>query len=117
LKINFLFAGIPVADYESALVWYARFFGRAPDTIVAENEAMWQIANVGSIYLVGDAERAGKALLTLAVDDLEELVAEFTTREVAVATIDAAPGTPKKTVVTDPEGNQFTLFENRSSDH
>ena len=115
MKINFLFAGIPVADYESALVWYARFFGRAPDTIVAENEAMWQIANVGSIYLVGDAERAGRALLTLAVDELEELVAELLERDV-VATIDATPGTPKKTVVTDPEGNQFTLFENSGSD-
>ena len=116
MKINFLFAGVPVADYESALPWYARFFGRAPDTIVAQNEAMWQIANVGSIYLVGDAQRAGRGLITLAVDDLDELVDRFAEDGISVNMLDDTPGTPKKTIVIDPEGNQFTLFENSSSD-
>jgi predicted enzyme related to lactoylglutathione lyase len=116
LKINYLFAGIAVANYDSALAWYARFFGRSPDVIVAEQEAMWHVPDIGSIYVVGDAERAGNALITLAVDDLEDLVVEFTERGLAVSMIDATPGTPKKTVVTDPEGNRFTLFENRSSD-
>jgi hypothetical protein len=40
LTINHVFAGIAVADYVSALVWYNRFFGRPPDVIVTENESM-----------------------------------------------------------------------------
>ena len=116
MKINFLFAGVPVANYDSALAWYSRFFGRAPDLILAENEATWQIANVGSIYLVGDAERAGNALLTLAVDDLEELVAHFKQQGIAARRLDSNADSPKKTVVTDLEGNQFILFENSGSD-
>ncbi|HVX29684.1 MAG TPA: VOC family protein [Nitrolancea sp.] len=116
MKINFLFAGVPVADYAAARVWYARFFGREPDYIVTENEAMWQIPNVGSIYVVGDAARAGRALVTLAVDDLEDLVARFTEQGLAMQLVDTSPDSPKRMVVTDPEGNQFTLFENSGSD-
>ena len=116
MKINFLFAGVPVADYDSALAWYSRFFGRAPDHIVAENEAMWQIANVGSIYLVGDAQRAGNSLLTLAVDDLDQLVAQFKKQGIAARLLDSNPNSPKKTVVTDLEGNQFILFESSGGD-
>jgi predicted enzyme related to lactoylglutathione lyase len=116
LKINYLFAGVPVADYDSALAWYSRFFGGAPDLIVSESEAMWQIANVGSIYLVGDAERAGKALITLAVDDLDDLVAEFKRQGITARMLNSDPDSPKKTVVTDLEGNQFILFENSSGD-
>ena len=58
MTINHVFAGIAVADYDSALAWYKRFFGRSPDVIVTENEAMWQAAETGWIYVVGDANRA-----------------------------------------------------------
>jgi predicted enzyme related to lactoylglutathione lyase len=116
MKINYLFAGVPVADYAAARVWYARFFGREPDYIVTENESMWQIAGVGSIYLVGDTARAGRALVTLAVDDLEELVIRFTELGLAMQLVDISPDSPKRMVITDPEGNQFTLFENSDGD-
>lgn len=116
LKINYLFAGVPVADYAAAHAWYVRFFGREPDLIVSENESMWQVANVGAVYLVGDAERAGRALVTLAVDDLEELVARFTEQGLAMQLVDVSPDSPKRMVVTDLDGNQFTLFENSGSD-
>src|SRR6266567_2325661 len=43
LTIKYVFAGIAVADYDSALAWYTRFFGRSPDVIVTENESMWAI--------------------------------------------------------------------------
>src|SRR5713101_8703189 len=54
LTIKHVFAGIAVADYDSALAWYTRFFGRSPDVIVTENESMWQAAGTGWIYVVGD---------------------------------------------------------------
>ena len=41
---------------------------------MTDNEAMWQVADRGWIYVVGDTNRAGNALLTLLVDDLEDLV-------------------------------------------
>src|SRR5258708_5171068 len=77
LTINHVFAGIAVADYDSALAWYKRFFGRPPDVIVTENESMWHVTDTGWIYVVGDTDRVSKTLLTLIVDDLEDLVAEL----------------------------------------
>jgi hypothetical protein len=52
MTIKYVFTGIAVADYEKALTWYKRFFGRDPDVIVTENEAMWRVADSGWIYVV-----------------------------------------------------------------
>jgi catechol 2,3-dioxygenase-like lactoylglutathione lyase family enzyme len=75
LAISHVFAGIPVADYDAALAWYERLLGRPPDVIVRDNEAMWQVTDTGWIYVVGDTNCAGNALLTLLVDDVEDHVA------------------------------------------
>jgi hypothetical protein len=83
LAINHVFASIAVADYDSALAWYERFLGRPPDVIVTDNETMWQIAETGWIYVVGDTNGTGNALLTLLVDDLEDYVAELAERGLA----------------------------------
>jgi catechol 2,3-dioxygenase-like lactoylglutathione lyase family enzyme len=77
LAISHVFAGIPVADYDAALAWYERLLGRPPDVIVTDKEAMWQVADRGWIYVVGETKRAGNALLTLLVDNLEDHVAEL----------------------------------------
>ncbi len=116
LTINHVFAGIAVADYDSALAWYKRFFGRSPDVIVTENESMWQVVHTGWIYVVGDANRAGKALLTLLVDDLEDLVAGLGERGLETSAIDTVPGLYRKAVITDPEGNMISLGEDLSTD-
>jgi hypothetical protein len=59
LTINHIFAGIAVADYDSALAWYTRFFGRPPDVIVAENESI-------SADLSNE-RRSGVLLLTMSI--------------------------------------------------
>src|SRR5260370_39118557 len=93
LTINHVFAGIAVADYDAALVWYTRFFGRSPDVIVTENESMWQVAEIGWIYLVGDTNRAGKALSTRLVNDLDDQVAQLNQRGLATSASATVPGT------------------------
>ena len=115
LTITHVFAGIAVADYDSALAWYKRFFGRSPDVIVTENKSMWQVADTAWIYVAGDANRAGKALLTLLVDDLEDHVAELGERGLETSAIDTVPGLYRKAVMTDPEGNMISLGEDLST--
>ena len=116
MTINHVFAGIAVADYDSALAWYKRFFGRSPDVIVTENESMWQVADTGWIYVVGDSSRVDKGLLTILVDDLEGYVAELGERGPAPGAIDTVPGLYRKAVITDPEGNMISLGEDLSTD-
>jgi predicted enzyme related to lactoylglutathione lyase len=115
LAINHVFTGIPVADYDAALMWYERLLGRSPDVIVKENEAMWQVAETGWIYMVGDTNRAGNALLTLLVDDLEDHVAELADRGLAPGALAMVPGVVRKAVIIDPEGNMITVGENLSA--
>jgi hypothetical protein len=90
--------------------------GRLPDVIVTDNEAMWQVADRGWIYVVGDTNRAGNALLTLLVDDLEDHVAELAERGLATGAIDTVPGVVRKAVIIDPEGNRITFGEDLSTD-
>ena len=70
-----LFAGVPVADYPAARGWYERLFGRGPDMVPNQTEVVWQVAEGGWVYVVADAERAGRALVTVIVDDLDGLLA------------------------------------------
>lgn len=105
MDIKQLFAGVPVADYTAALAWYERLMGRAPDFIPDEQEAVWQVVENGWFYIIGNPARAGKALVTLMVDDLDRLVAELEGRGVAVGPIDTQPGLYRMAEIPDPEGN------------
>jgi predicted enzyme related to lactoylglutathione lyase len=80
-----------------------------------ENEAVWRVAQTGSIYIVGDPDHAGRALLTLAVDDLDELVAGLADRGIT-GVIDSVPGAGRTVAVTDPDGNRIVFFAEPSTD-
>ena len=89
---------------------------RPPDVIVTEHESMWQVAVAGWISVVGDTTRAGSALITLLVDDLEDYVAELGERGLETSAIETVPGLYRKAVITDPEGNIISLGEDLSTD-
>jgi hypothetical protein len=103
------FAGIPVADYVSALPWYGRLWGRPPDFFPQEGEAVWQITEHAWVYVVTDVERAGNGLITILVDDLDGLIARISERGIDVGPVqqvgDAVPGLR----ISDPEGNRITF--------
>ena len=101
MPINHVLAGIPTANYETGLAWYQQLFGRPPDVIVKEDEALWQLAERGLVYLVQDSERAGNALLTLMVDDVEQYA--------PADQIETVPGRFRRAVITDPDGNRIAL--------
>jgi predicted enzyme related to lactoylglutathione lyase len=63
----------------------------------------------GWIYVVGDAERAGRALLTLLVDDLDAQVAALAERGLTPDELETVPGVYREAVFKDPEGNQISL--------
>jgi predicted enzyme related to lactoylglutathione lyase len=109
MAITEFFAGIAVADFGSVLAWYERLLGKPPDFFPQEGEAVWRVTEHGWIYVVADAERAGKALLTILVDDLEEQVAQLAARGLPVGRIDVIPGSARKVVMSDPEGNRITF--------
>ncbi len=109
MAITEFFAGIPVADFESALAWYERLWGRAPDFIPEPGEAVWQISEHAWVYVVTDVNRAGNGLITLLVDDLDTQIAELTSRGIDVGpTQEMGPSVPGF-AITDAEGNRITF--------
>jgi predicted enzyme related to lactoylglutathione lyase len=79
-----------------------------------ESEVAWRLAgDVGWVYVVADGARAGDALLTLLVDDLDAYVAEIAGRGLAVDSIETLRGVGRRAEITDPAGNRITFAEVR----
>ncbi|QBR91919.1 VOC family protein [Nocardioides euryhalodurans] len=101
-----LFAGIPVTDYERSLPWYERLLGSPPDFLATETEAVWQVAGQGWVYVVQRPERAGQALLTMLVPDLDRRVAEIAGRGIEPAVSETYDNGTRKVTYRDPDGNE-----------
>lgn len=102
-----LFAGIPVSDYAAALPWYERLLGCPPTFIASETEAVWELAEHRSVYIVQRAERAGHATHTVLVDDLDAHVAEIARRGLDPAVRETYGNGARKATYRDPDGNEF----------
>jgi len=107
----YLFAGIPVSDFAAALAWYERLLGGPPSSFPHSTEAVWQLAEHGLVYVVQRPERAGRALLTLIVDDLDERVAGISGRGLEPAGRETYPNGVRKITYADPEGNEIGFGE------
>jgi predicted enzyme related to lactoylglutathione lyase len=105
-ELKELFAGAPVRDRDAAFGWYERLLGAPPDFHPHDDEAVWRVAG-GWIYVVVDAERAGHALVTVLVDDLDALLAELAGRGVATARVETYGSGARKAVFVDPDGNEI----------
>jgi len=75
-----LFAGIRVSDYETAKRWYQRLLGAEPSFMAHATEAVWELAEHRLLFIVEDADGAGRAIHTIFVDDLDALVADIASR-------------------------------------
>ena len=114
--ITEVFAGIPVDDVETARAWYQIFVGRPPDMVPKPGEAFWRLAGTGWISVVADDARAGSALVTLLVDDLEQHVGFLALRGIAPESIETVPGVVRTATILDPAGNTITLRQSLASD-
>jgi hypothetical protein len=106
-----LFAGIPVSDRALAGDWYERLLGRTPDLVPNEVEACWQVNDGGWIYFVVDADRAGTALHTLLVEDLDAVLAGLAARGIEPGPVELVGGAVAQSIVSDPDGNRLKLAQ------
>ena len=99
MNAEHVFAGIPVRDYPAARAWYERLFRREPDLLPNDHEAAWKLTDTAWVYVVEDAARAGAALVTILVDDVDAW---------ADGADDSIPGM-RRVELTDPDGNRIQL--------
>jgi len=67
------------------------------------------------IYVVEDTKRAGATVVTIAVSDLEQLVADLADRGIRPGPIEAVGDAGLKTDVVDPDGNAIIWIQVASS--
>jgi predicted enzyme related to lactoylglutathione lyase len=111
VNIDVLFAGVSVTDLETALEWYQLLLGRPCDIIVNDDEVMWRVADSGWVYVVIDRQRAGKALVALAVADLDATLAEIADRGLRSSPIEIVGDGGRKATFSDPDGNLIAYIE------
>jgi catechol 2,3-dioxygenase-like lactoylglutathione lyase family enzyme len=106
-----MFAGVPVEDYARALGWYERLLGFPPSFFPHDTEAVWELAEHRLVYVVRRPERAGRALLTLMVDDLDSRVAGAAERGLEPTDRETYGNGVRKITYLDPEGNEIAFGE------
>lgn len=58
LRVTHVFSGIAVRDFTSAKGWYEQLFGRPPDMLPHDAEAVWNLADGG--WCTSSATRSGR---------------------------------------------------------
>ena len=115
LRATSVMAVVTVANFGAGLEWYERFFGRGADQRPMEGLAEWRLTDTGVVQLVHDPERAGHALLTLGVPELDETIMTLASR--GVSTGEVVEGVIARIAsITDPEGNTITLAQPDEAD-
>jgi hypothetical protein len=111
MDTNYVFAGLAVKNRDHAAAWYERLLGRPPTFLPNDSEAVWQLASTSSVYLLADANRAGRGVMAMVVDNLETTLAEISRRGISSDRIEEIPGAGRKAVITDPDGNEISLLQ------
>ncbi|HEY2436562.1 MAG TPA: VOC family protein [Solirubrobacteraceae bacterium] len=111
MQVTHVFAGVATRDFPAALAWYERLFGRAPDRFPHDAEAVWQLTDTGLIYLVADPESAGRAVITLIVEDLEAWQAEIAGRGIRAGGVEGLGEGARRVSILDPDGNRISVAE------
>ena len=106
-----LFAGVRVRDLEVASDWYGRLFGRPADIVPNDDEVMWRCADAAWLYVLRDEKRAGHAVVTLCVADLDQAVAGIAARGITGGPAEIVGDGARKVTFTDADGNTISFIE------
>ena len=101
-----LFAGIPVTNLTAALTWYEQLLGAAPAFLPNDVEAVWELGEHRYLYIEQLPQRAGHAMHTLFVDDLDARVTAAAERGVEPAKRETYDNGVRKVTYRDPDGNE-----------
>jgi hypothetical protein len=110
MGITHLFAGVAVSDFAAARRWYEALFGRPPDMLPLEGEAVWHVTSLGSVYVTENPARAGSGLVTIAVSSLEEHATALVARGLSLDEQELDSSAPRQLTFTDDDGNCIKFF-------
>jgi predicted enzyme related to lactoylglutathione lyase len=110
MKIDNVLASVAVKDLKAAAVWYKKLFLRPADSTPMPEVAEWKFERGGWLQVYQLPERAGGGSCTLAVRDIDEIIAHL--QSLGIDTSQQTSGAKVKTVmITDPDGNHIAFAE------
>lgn len=113
MSITHVLAVVPVRDFDASRSWYEVLFGCPPTNVPMPGLlAEWRVGENGWVQVTAAAERAGSAMLNLAVDELEWHLAELESRGLDVGGIQLASKGVELSPIRDPDGNTITFIGN-----
>jgi catechol 2,3-dioxygenase-like lactoylglutathione lyase family enzyme len=108
--ITHLYAGVPVADLDASIDWYARFFERSPD-FRAGDEVLWEVAEHATLFIEPNLEAAGTGRITFSVTGLDELLERLTDHDIGHEPVETYANGVRHAKVPDPDGNAIAFAE------
>ncbi len=103
-----LFAGLRARDFQASLPWYERLLGE-PTRFPLETEAVWTLADDGSVYVVEHPAAPGNGVLLIFVDDLDAQVAAIAERGLEPDERLTLSNGVRKAIYRDPDGNELAF--------
>jgi hypothetical protein len=110
MTIKNALASVAVRDLKTSVQWYAKVFGRGPDSTPMPEVAEWKFPSGGWLQVYALAERAGGCSCTLAVSNLDEERSKLQKLGVDTNTGTASPQV-KTIMIKDPDGNSIAFAE------
>ena len=103
-------ASLAVTDLASAVAWYEALLGRAADSNPMPEVAEWKFPRGGWLQVYQLPDRAGSGSCTLAVNDIEEIVAHV--KSLGIDASERGSGAQVKTLmIVDRDGNHIAFAE------
>lgn len=110
MTINNAIASLAVKDVKASTAWYERLFRRAPDSTPMPEVAEWKFERGGWLQVYQLPERAGKGSCTLAVNDLDAVIAHV--QSLGIDAGERSSGEKVKTMmIVDPDGNHLAFAQ------
>lgn len=103
-----LFAGVRVREIADARAWYERLLGSSPAFLPNDVEAVWAVGEHCWLYVLQDAAKAGSALVTIMVADLDGTAEAIRGRGIEPTELEDY-GQARKYVFHDPDGNEIGI--------
>jgi predicted enzyme related to lactoylglutathione lyase len=110
MKIDNALASVAVKDLKAAVAWYEQLFERPADSTPMPEVAEWKFERGGWLQVYQLPERAGLGSFTLAVSDIEEVVAHV--QQLGIDTSNRPSNAQVKTLmIVDLDGNHIAFAE------
>ena len=110
MSIDNAIASIAVRNLATAVAWYKALLRRAPDSTPMPEVAEWKFPRGGWLQVYELPDRAGNGSVTLAVTNLDEIVAHVKT--LGIDTSQRTSSERVKTLmIVDPDGNHIAFAE------